>query len=180
MNEVMVDFFGTGLGDEFFVYALPWLLVFALVYGMLSQIGKEGIPSSDSARVVIATVLAFFSLLFAKPLMVFLQAMGGSTIVILTGFLFFLILLELTGVGAMNFINDHPGKFGLVILIIIVTLFMGSGGIEMIGLGNIANEVNPTTVFFLVIVALSIWWMVRDEGNGKNSEGNKKQSPPKR
>lgn len=178
MNEVVVDLFGTGVADEFFVYALPWLLVFALVYGILSQIGHEGIPSSDSARVVIAIVLAFFSLLFAQPLMAFLQAMGGSTIVILTGFLFFLILLELTGTegGAMNFVGKHPGKFGLVLLIIIVTLFIGSGGFEMIGLGEIFPPLNPATVFFLVVVALSIWWMVKDEGQGDEDEKeNEKQ-----
>ncbi len=175
MEGVAVDFFGTGVADEFFVYALPWLLVFALVYGILSQLGKDGMPNSNSTRAVISVVLAFFSLLFAQPLMMFLQAIGGSAIVILTGFLFFFILLELTGTegGAMDFIGEHPGKFGLVLLVIIVTLFIGSGGIEMMGLDGITPPLNPATTFFLVVVAVSIWWMV----HGGNGEDNKNETP---
>ncbi len=163
MNGVALDLFGMGAADSFFIYAMPWLLVFALVYGILSQLGDGGLPKSDASRVVISVVLAFFSLLFAQPLMAFLQAMGGSTIVVLTGFLFFLILLEITSEdGAMKFVSQRPKAFGIGILAVIVVLFLGSGGMEMIGWGNIDPQLNPVTVFFLVIVAVSIWWMVNE------------------
>ncbi len=177
MNGVMVEFFGVEFADPFFIYALPWLLVFALVYGILSQLG-DGIPKSDAARAVISIVLAFFSLLFAEPLMVFLQRMGGSAIVILTAFLFFLILVELTKLkgGAVGFLGSHPGKLALVILVIVVVLFLGSGGIELLGLGEIDSPLDPATIFFLVVVALSIWWMVKEsEDKGKGGDENRKK-----
>ncbi len=165
MEQTIAELFGAEFAGGFFLYALPWLLTFAIVYGILSMIG-DGIPKSNSSRAMIAIVLAFFSMIVAEPLMGFLQAMGGSAIVVLTGFIFFIIILELTqtGGGAHDLIGEYPRLFGLVLLIIIVVLFLGSGGAAMIGLTEIVPPIDPATMFFLVVIVLVIWWMI-SEGN---------------
>ena len=171
--EEMLEIFGLEFADSFFIYALPWLLVFAVVYGFLSQMN---IPKEDSPRAIIAIVLAFFSLLFAEPLMAFLKTFGGSTIVVLTGILFFLILLEMThSKGAIDYISQHTRATGLIILGIVVVLFLGSGGGGLIGLERITQHINPVTVFFLAVVVLAIWWMMNEDSNG-GDEGSKQQT----
>ncbi|MFB6088213.1 MAG: hypothetical protein ABEK36_00360, partial [Candidatus Aenigmatarchaeota archaeon] len=90
------------VGREFFEYALPWLLTFAIVHGILNH---YEIPHNKSARAVISLSIAFLVLPVAAPVMSVLTRMGLSLVIIFCGLLFFLILLELTG-------TKHEGDVG--------------------------------------------------------------------
>ncbi len=158
--EEMLEIFGMEFADPFFVYALPWLLVFAIVYGLLSQIG-EGVPKSKSSRAVISTVLAFFSLLFAETIMAFLKQMGSGAIIVLTAFIFYMILEELgEEEGTKELVEGHSKGFAIVVIIIITVLFLGAGGAELIGITQMLPAFDPATMVFLAIVAFAIYWMI--------------------
>lgn len=176
------------MGSEFFTYALPWLLTFAIVYGFLQH---YEIPKSKEARGVISVVLAFFVMPVAQPVMAFLQSIGASLIVIVTGIIFFLVLVELAGTkrgahegeehlrggiskqrleqeeqekeGPEPIVRSHPKAFGTIVLVILVVIFWGAGGWEMLGISGITPPINMTTLFFLVMLALALWWMVSEE-----------------
>lgn len=167
-------------GGQFFTYALPWLLTFAIVYGFLQH---YKVPKSPSARGVISIVLAFFVMPVAAPVMAFLQEIGASLVVIVTGIIFFLVLLELTStqkhpgkVGKVvredlkgrrqRIVEAHPKTFGAIVVVILVLIFWGAGGFKVAGLSNIIPQVSWATLFFLGILALAIWWMVSEEKKG--------------
>lgn len=163
------------VGSQFFTYALPWLLTFAIVYGFLQH---YKIPQSKSARGVISIVLAFFVMPIAAPVMAFIRQIGASMMVIVTGIIFFLVLLELTrtklgahGEGVMEgaeeerrgVIEEHTKTFGVIVLVILVLIFWGAGGFKAVGLGNMIPMVNWPTLFFLGIMALAVWFMAGRE-----------------
>ncbi|MFP4115716.1 MAG: hypothetical protein ACLFTQ_00715 [Candidatus Aenigmatarchaeota archaeon] len=171
------------LGGEFFEYALPWLLTFAIVYGFLQH---YKVPESKSARGVISIVLAFFVMPAAAPVMSFLREVGAGLVVIVTGIIFFLVLLELTrtkkhpgvqehpqtgeeivpegakGADRQSIVEAHPKTFGALVVIILVVILWGAGGFEIMGLGEIIPMVSWPTLFFLAVLALAIWWMISE------------------
>lgn len=169
-------------GGQFFTYALPWLLTFAIVYGFLEH---YEVPKSVQARAVISVVLAFFVMPMAAPVMAFLQQIGASLIIAVTGIIFFLVLLELTqtkkreekeyihpqtgeqrkGVSpSKSVIEGHPKTFGAIVLVILGVIFWGAGGFQAAGLEGIIPRISWPTLFFLGILALAIWWMVSESG----------------
>lgn len=171
------------LGGEFFTYALPWLLTFAIVYGFLQHVE---IPKSSSARAVISLVLAFFVMPVAAPIVGFLQGIGTSLILVITGVLFFLVLLELTqtekypqervegidpetrekveglppGAESKKLTEEHTREFGVIVFIILGVIFWGAGGFDALGVGNFVPAIDLTTLFFLAVLSLAIIWMV--------------------
>lgn len=176
---MVADIFQNLMDSVFFTYALPWLLTFAIAYGLLEHIG---VPKDKSARGVISIVLAFLILPVAGPIMAFLSQLGAGLILVFMGLIFFLILIELTGTKITKKeeigrdekgqpVVKEPGKkekiqekhtklFGGIILILGLAVFVGAGGFDM--LGFTVPQINYTTIFFLAIVALAIWWMVKE------------------
>lgn len=166
------------VGTEFFTYALPWLLTFAIVYGLLEH---YEIPKDKSARAVISLVLAFLVLPAAAPIMSVLTEMGLGLVILFCGILFFLILLELTGTkhreieekegkrgekvkiisrGSERIHERHTKSFGIIVIILALLIFIGSGGMELIGI-EIPN-VNMPLLFFIGIMVLAVWWMAKE------------------
>ncbi|MFP4046038.1 MAG: hypothetical protein ACLFS3_03185 [Candidatus Aenigmatarchaeota archaeon] len=143
--------------SQFFMYALPWLLTFAISYGILEQIKM---PKSKQARAVISIVLAFFVMPIAGPVMGFLESTSASLVVVAMVAIFFLILTELTGTRKKT-ITKYPRTVAIIVGIIAIMIFWGSGGFEKAGLTNVIPMVNWTTVFFLTVLALAIIWMVK-------------------
>ncbi|RLJ03225.1 MAG: hypothetical protein DRP11_01365 [Candidatus Aenigmatarchaeota archaeon] len=159
---------------HFFTYLLPWLLTFAIVYGLLNQ---YGIPRGKQARAVISIVMAFLVMPVAAPVMAFLSTVGAGLIVLVAGILFFIILLELTStaypayaeregkiVGKMRsqkVTERHTKTFGGVVLILVLLIFIGAGGLDLIGFRGVS--VNWSTLFFLGVIAIAVWWLVAEE-----------------
>ena len=81
-------------GVDFFTYVLPWLLTFAVVYGISSHIGERGMPQNKAARAIIALALAFIVAPAISPWVTVFMKMAGSMIIIITGLLVFIIFLE--------------------------------------------------------------------------------------
>jgi len=167
-------------GTEFFIYVLPWLFVFAIVYGVLSHIGDKGVPESKPARAIIGMVLAFIVTPILAPWIGSLMEMTGIFMVIIAVFLVFIVLLEILGIKAekrVPVINKDGKKvgekdipvsifekygviFAILFIIIAALVFMAAGGLGAIGI-TIPPIVayNYPLIFFLIFIALLIWWM---------------------
>ncbi len=164
---------------EFFIYLLPWLFVFALMYGILSHF-QGGIPKSNSARAVISLVSAFAVLPAAPFIGRILTQLNMGFIIVVSGLLVFIILVELMGVKSgkdviyvdpktgqqevrsqrTNIFEAHGKTFAILVIIIAGLLFAGSGGFEILGLRGFSIGIgNYPLFFFLAVIALIIWWL---------------------
>ena len=167
-------------GEEFFTYVLPWLLTFAIVYGITSHIGEKGIPQSKAARTVIALVLAFIVAPALSPWVSVFMGMIGSLVVIIAGLLVFIVFLEIMGIKSRRPVYDEKGKptgkvqevsifeshgtaFAIIFIIIGILVFVSSGGLNALGWKVPFDfAYNWPLIFFLIIVALAIWWMTSE------------------
>ncbi|MBI5355497.1 MAG: hypothetical protein HZB68_03515 [Candidatus Aenigmarchaeota archaeon] len=174
----------TLVGSEFFVYLLPWLFVFAVVYGILSHTGNGGIPKSNSARAVISLVSAFAILPVAPTIIGRLTQLSMGFVIVVSALLVFIILIELLGVKSMkkgpigqdpsgkvimgdvptSIFEAHGKTFAVLVIIIAGLLFAGSGGFDILGIRFIS--VDPTQfplLFFMGVIALIIWWLTAEK-----------------
>lgn len=152
---------------------LLWLLSFAVVYGILSQVGKGGIPKDRAARAIIGIVVAFL-VLFAAPdrLITVLSQMSAGLILVVLAIIVFIAFLEVAHVRsrgkiiqydqkgnpiweheAISLFEKHPTVFAVALLIIAVLIFIGAGGLSLIGISiNLTGSTNMTLFFFVVII----------------------------
>jgi len=174
-----IDLMNITSQNSFFIYVIPWLLVFAIVYGIL---GHYKVPKSNSARTIIALVLAFFIMPIAGPVVAVLGQLGMGMLILFAGLLFIMILFEITGIRHLKGTVDQEGKvsiskkekttekyyksFGVAIAILVIMVFIGAGGLAYFGYSAPWIQINYPLVFFVGIIVLIIWWMVK-EGESK-------------
>lgn len=173
---------GNILGIDFFTYVLPWLLTFAIVYGITSHIGEKGIPQSKPARLIIALALAFIVAPVVSPYVAFFMGMVGALAIVIAGFLVLIVFLEILGIKGKAPIFDKDGKptgkynelsifemhsvgFAVLFIIIGVLVFIGVGGLDALGWSilPVSFTYNWPLIAFLIIVALAIWWMASEK-----------------
>src|SRR3989344_49550 len=81
---------------DIFVYALPFLLTFAIVFGLLAQ---ADIPKGNKKiRGMIAAISAALVLPLAPKLSVFLSTLTSSFLIVIGGLLILVILFETLGI----------------------------------------------------------------------------------
>lgn len=164
---------------------LLWLLTFAVVYGVLSQIGEKGMPKSQASRAIIA-IVAGFMVLFAAPqnLLGVLTQMSSSLILIVVGLLILIVFLEIAGVKAskpyqltdpktgqtrtgtesVSVFEKYGREFGIVLVIITIAIFIASGGLDLLGFQNIAfSGQNVSSIIFFGIILIAIIWMISEK-----------------
>ena len=166
-----------------------WMITFAVVYGVLSQVG-EGVPKHKGSRGIIAIVIAFM-VLFGAPTQLsgMIAKMSSSLLLIVLGLLTLIVFVEAAGlkIHKTDFATDEKGKrhkmvigeegvfeaygkyFGAALLFIVVMIFVTSGGLKYIGLGNIGGfgEINILGAGLFVMIVLAIIWMIAESGGGE-------------
>lgn len=157
---------------------LLWLLTFAVVYGVLSQLK---IPQSNATRAIIG-MIAGFLVLFAVPgqLITVLSKMASSLLLVVLGLLVIIIFLEVAQVKVHKeepyqtkegergirktpiSIFEKYGKIIAIILIIIaILIFIYSGGLQLLGIQQITfGGISGNALLFLIIIIAVIAWMI--------------------
>lgn len=153
---------------------LLWLLTFALVYGILSQVK---VPASKSAQAIIAFALGFLVVMAAPAnLLVFLTSMSSNLILVVLGLILLMVFLEVFGIkarrystdektgklkleGEYSFLSEHPYTFAGGLIIIVGLLFVGSGGLGLMGL-SIPTNFNMTGVLLVAAIVIAVLWMI--------------------
>lgn len=179
INGVMIlasyGYFGGGaLGDLFsqweaagiFAYALPFLLIFALVFGLLSKMNifssKANPNSGKGINVVIALAVAFMSLQFNIVSMFFSEIFPRFGVALS-------IILVILILGGLFMPTNKENNWFMVALAIIVLIIIGivifnslnafGWSISGSGLAYIWNRYSGVIIFFvfliIVIVALT-------------------------
>ncbi len=151
---------------------LLWLLTYAIVYGILSQVGDGGIPKSKSARSIIA-IVAGFLVLMSQPaeLLAVLSQMTEYMLLVIIGVLVFLVIVESMGLKIKDqegkkSIREHEtlNKILLIFLAIIaVAIFISAGGLRLLHWEGRIFNIDWNTLLFLIIVIAAIWWMASSD-----------------
>lgn len=150
----------------FFDIVLPWLFTLAIVYGMLDH---YDIPDSSSARGAISLALAFFVLPIGVIVGPFFQNLLQGFLVIVGGILVAVIFVEMLGYKTADMDNiflQYPRVFGLLLTVLAVIVFVGAGGLDIIGIGNNGFTINNEIIgiaFFLGLMSIAVWSITREE-----------------
>ncbi len=168
-----------------FADVILWMISFALIYGMLSQFGG-GMPKSKPARAIIGIVSAFF-VLMATPaeLIAVISKMSMNLVLLILGLLVFIIFLEMAGVKVGKYegkltktdkgptyqhekspekpFEKHPEIFAVILLLLAVFVFIGAGGLDLLGIQTnlYLTSSNTLTIMFFVVMILAVLWMVK-------------------
>jgi len=156
------------LKEAGFPLILLWLLTLSIVYGILSHVE---IPKSISARGVISIVSAFLVLFAAAatPAVTFLENLITASVVIAFGLMMAVIFLEIIGAKkeGEHIFAVHPRFFAAAIMVLLILIFIGAGGLELMNIPTITLT-NPmiAILFFIVVIIAAVWILIK-ETSGK-------------
>ncbi len=160
-----------------------WLLTFALVYGILTQIK---IPQSNVARAIIGLVAAFFVLMSAPAqLIMVLSSLSSNLILLVIGLLVFMVFIELAGVHVGEFVGEkdkegkikltkgpvkphhaHPELAAGLLIIFAILIFVAAGGLNLLGLSVMLNSTTTMTLIVIGVIVLAVYWLVNEKQEG--------------
>lgn len=158
-----------------FTYYLPFLVVFAIVYAILTKTKIFGEDKKISG--IIALIAALYVMTMGQTVGLFLTSffVGGATILLLL-FMFLLIVGLVIGERAWRSFETEKPLTGLFLfgIIIAAVLFYLAGGFNLLGItlpgipSNIsAGNIDQNTLIIigvLIFTALLIWWMIGGRG----------------
>jgi hypothetical protein len=173
------------LNMEFFQLLFPFLLALAIFYGVLYFVfhaGERKMPKS--AIGLISIILAFFVMLYASwnpSILAFFTSLSGATLILGSGILIIAVLLGLIGFNIEGLTTGSGWSKWVFILGIIalgILIFFGAGG-SVLGLVPPELTTNGqflTAVFVIIIIALAVWFLSREDGGGGGA-GSQGQKP---
>lgn len=162
----------------FFLYLFPFLLALAFIYGIMFKTLGNSLPKS--AIGLVSIILSFFVMLFASwnpSIVMFLASLSGMGLLVLSGLLFIIILFGLVGFDYKSLFDFSAHKHSawlwiFLIIFIGILIFFGAGAGNFISMpGWSMTSEFWTALFFIVIVAVVIFWF------GNEGSGGEKPSP---
>jgi hypothetical protein len=155
----------------FFQFLFPFLLVLAVVYGVLIYALPREFPKS--AKGLISLIIAFFVMLYAASTFniaqVLAQMFGSTVLMVGSGILILVIILGILGITPSNLWKKQKegeqvtgAGWVIVLLVVIVGILVvfGTGIESVIGIpGWIGSSDLWTIIFFLVILAVVFYFL---------------------
>ena len=167
-----------------FADILLWLLTFAITYGILSQVK---IPKNKEVRAIIGIVIGFL-VIMSMPAGIeqFVANMSSGFVLILLALLVLLIFFEVMGIKHKEIVpvydekgkqissneyevplfSAHPYILAAAFIIIAILLFVGAGGLNLLGWKLPYNFDITGTIFFVAII-LAILYIIQEPGKKK-------------
>ncbi|MBI5061869.1 MAG: hypothetical protein HZB67_06190 [Candidatus Aenigmarchaeota archaeon] len=141
----------------FFGFLLPWVFMFAVVFGLLLKTKVLG----DDKRIaaVVALVVAFFVIGYGGPFLSnMLVNLFGIAAIVLAGILVTVLFVGMAG-GDITKIFENKLAVGLVIGIGIVVFAIAAGALGAFSVSSDAIAV----IFIIIIMAVVAYMIVRKE-----------------
>jgi len=144
----------------FYGFILPWLLMFALVYGLLKRsgvFGKEG----DKVAAVVAMALAFFITSYTGigDYFIAISGLGGMLLGALLIVVLFFALLGFQ-VDSLRDVFSGWTAVAFIGLVGLIVFFVFGGG-QISGI-SIDNE-TTAAVFMIIVVAIAVIFVTKGE-----------------
>jgi hypothetical protein len=160
----------------FFQFLFPFLLAFAILYGSLQWIFKEGL-GGQRVHALISVVLAFFVMLYSAYntwLYTMLAEASGIWLGMATVLLFIVVITALAGVNLHEVLGGAPKGLKylavLVIIYIVIVSILGTGAYSTYLPFWLTGSDLWTVVLVIIILAIVFWFV---GGEGKKEEGEK-------
>ncbi|MFQ6009522.1 MAG: hypothetical protein ACE5J7_00140 [Candidatus Aenigmatarchaeota archaeon] len=163
-----------------FPQIMLWLLSFAALYGLMSQ---ASVPKDKPSRAIISIVAAFFVILATPTALIeVIERMSTSLILVVLGILLIIVFLEVAGIKAhvvtrkqtkegvkeevvaVPIFERYGTAFALIFIIIAVLIFIGAGGLNLLGFNISLTGVNTMTILFFIVIILAVMWMIFERG----------------
>jgi hypothetical protein len=168
---------------EFFQYLFPFLLSFALLYGLMQWVFKEGL-GGKRVHTLIAIIISFFVMLYSSLntwLYYFLTNISGMWLGIGTVLLLLVLATELLGLNIRTMFKEEKSKwlrYGilLVVLYIIFAAFLGAGSMGGLIPYWVTGSDLWTVVLVIIIIAIVFAFIGGEEKAAPAAEeGGKKE-----
>ena len=172
-----------------FEFYLPFVLMFAIFYGLLSKSKLFGEPNEKRVRninVIVSIVAALFVMVYPPSgitLTTFFGTFFTQIMVVLTAILCFaLILYMMLPAGTIENMVKDPWNYAKFLLpiaaIIVLIIFFAAGGPELFGISDISivlpglglSTEDIVTIILIVLFIIVIWFIVKgDEEKAKKA-----------
>ncbi|MFH1631345.1 MAG: hypothetical protein ABIA21_03980 [Candidatus Aenigmatarchaeota archaeon] len=153
----------------FYQFVLPWLFVFAVVFGLLKASKLFG-DANPKISAVLALVIAFFATAYTGPAMAtfFISIFSGATLII-AGILVVLLFIFMFGFNTDIFTSDknknRPALIMIVMIIIGVILFIvATGTASGIGVSAFLSGDLVAMILVLIVLIAAVWLIVKENG----------------
>jgi len=166
----------------FFQYLFPFLLAFAILYGALQWVFKDGL-GGQRVHALISVVLAFFVMLYSAYntwLYLLLSEASGVWLGMATVLIFIVVLTALAGVNLHDVLGKAPSGLKYVAVLVIIYIAL----VSMLGTGMYSTYLpywltgsDLWTVVLVIIILAIVFWFVG--GEGKKEEAEKKEGETK-
>lgn len=144
----------------FYGFILPFIFVFAVVFGLLLK--HKVIGENKNIIGVVSIVVAFFVTGYgAVPLGQVLSNLFGALAVVLAGVLVVILIANMAGFELKAFTDR---KSVLAVLVVVgILLFVVSGALAIFNIKSIAtNSTMIAAIFMIAFVAIAVWFIGKD------------------
>ena len=143
----------------FYGFILPFIFVFAVVFGLLLK--YKALGENKNVIGVVSLVIAFFVTGYgAVPLGTVLSNLFGAAAVILAAVLIIVLFAHMVGYDLDIFTGN---KKALAVLVIIgIALFVVSGALAIFNINFIGNDTVIAAVFMIALLVIAIWFIGSD------------------
>ena len=161
----------------FFQFLFPFLLSFAILYGALKWVFKEGL-GGQRVHALISVVLSFFVMLYSaynEWLYWFLTEAAGVWLPMATVLLFIVVLAALAGVDIHKAFGEEKRtwvKYLVILVIIYVVLisFLNTSYLAYLPYWLTGSDL-WTVVLVIVIIGIVFWFIGGGEAKKEESGG---------
>lgn len=156
---------------QLFQYLFPFLLSFALLYGLMQWAFREGKLGGKQVHALIAIVLSFFVMLYSSLnswLYQFLTSISGVWLGLGVVILLLVLATELLGINIRDIIGGEKNKWMkyAILLIVIYIIFYALFGNIMSGFLPAGFNNSDLWTVILVIVVIGIVFAFVGGGEG--------------
>lgn len=149
----------------FYDFVLPFLFVFAIVYGLLAKLGLFG-GANNRVSALIGLVAAFFAVgYYGPPMAAFFTSLFGGATIVLAGILIVVLFAAMTGVPLSGLMGVHEKKGLAIALLVLVVLgvivFMTATGTIVTGVE--LNEQAIAAIFIVIVIVIAMLFVVGEK-----------------
>jgi hypothetical protein len=162
---------------EFFQYLFPFLLSFALLYGLMQWAFREGKLGGKQVHALIAVVISFFVMLYSSLntwLYQFLTNISGVWLGIGAVILLLVLATELLGLNIRDILGGEKNKwikYAILLIVVYVILVAFFGNVMSSYLPWFSNMSDLwTVVLVVVIIGIVFAFIGGGEGGGAKEE----------
>lgn len=142
----------------FFGFLLPWLFMFAVVFGLLVKTKVLGEDIKVSA--LVALVVAFFTIGYGGPFLAnFFVNLFGVAAVVIAGILVIVLFISMAG-GDITKLMESKAVIALVAAVGIVVFFIVLAALGGVQIGGDVIGI----IFIIIVMAIAVFFVAGGKG----------------